>query len=95
MAEFGLWGTDYRGKKYLSRFDIRMYLEEESECRLELQYDSDGNWIKMPAIRGSRLRSFVIPVIPRRCDHLRFRLTGKGEMRIYGISRIMEVSSDA
>lgn len=95
MAEFGLWGTDYRGKKYLSRFDIRMYLEEGSECRLELQYDSEGNWVKMPAIRGSRLRSFAIPVIPRRCDHLRFRLTGTGEMRIYGISRIMEVSSDA
>ena len=94
MAEFGLFGTDYRDEKYLSRFDIRMYMEEGSKAQLEIQYDSSGKWEKMPEIRGRRLRSFVIPVIPRRCDHLRFRLTGKGTMRIYSISRIMEVGAD-
>ena len=95
MADFGLWGTDYNGKKYLSRFDIRMYLEDGSKAELSIQYDSDGEWVKMGEIRGSRLGSRVIPVVPRRCDHLRFRLEGHGTCRIYSISRIMEVSTDA
>ena len=93
-AEFGLFGTDWREKKYLSRFDLRMYLEEGGMARLEIQYDSSGVWEKMPEIRGRSRRSFVIPVIPRRCDHLRFRLIGTGEMRLYSLSRILEVSTD-
>ena len=93
-AEFGLFGTDWREKKYLSRFDLRMYLEEGGSARLEIQYDSSGVWEKMPEIRGRSRRSFVIPVIPRRCDHLRFRLIGTGEMRLYSLSRILEVSTD-
>jgi hypothetical protein len=94
MAEFGLFGTDFRERKYLSRFDIRMYLEEGSTARLEIQYDSEGKWQQMPEIRGRRISSFVVPVVPRRCDHLRFRLKGHGRVRVYSISRILEVGSD-
>ena len=46
-------------------------------------------------IKGRSLRSFVLPIIPRRCDHLRVTLTGKGEMKLYSIPRILEVGSDA
>ena len=94
MAEFGLFGTDFRERKYLSRFDIRMYLEEGSTARLEIQYDSEGKWQQMPEIRGRKISSFVVPVVPRRCDHLRFRLKGHGRVRVYSISRILEVGSD-
>lgn len=93
-AEFGLFGTDYVGKKYLSRFDIRMYLPETSVAKLWIQYDSDGIWRDKGEIRGNKLRSFLHPVVPRRCDHLRVRLTGTGEMRVYAISRILEGAGD-
>lgn len=96
MAEFGISGVDINGSHYLSRFDIRMYMEEGGGCDLEIMYDSDGVWRKQgETIRGSRMRNRMIPVVPKRCDHLRFRLKGKGEMRIYSISRYLEVGSDA
>jgi hypothetical protein len=94
-AEFGIFGTDYRAKKYLSRFDIRMYLEEGTSAKLEIMYDSTGDWQELGTIRGSRLRSFTMPIIPRRCDHLRLRMSGNGDMRVYSISRILEVGTDA
>lgn len=93
-AEFGLFGTDYRGKKYLSRFDIRMYVPENTVAHMWIQYDSDGVWRPRGEIRGNRLRSFVLPVVPVRCDHLRVKLTGTGDMRIYSIARIMEDAQD-
>ncbi len=105
-AEFGISGVEYSatkngytrvdsaGSHYLSRFDIRMYLEEEGRAELEIMYDSNGEWIKQGEIRGSRMRNFMLPVIPRRCDHLRFRIKGHGEFRIYSICRNMEVGSD-
>lgn len=94
MADFGLYGTDWRQQKYLSRFDIRMYLEDGAKAELSIQYDSDGEWHKMGEIRGNKLGTKLIPVMPRRCDHLKFRLQGEGECRIYCISRIMEVGND-
>ena len=37
----------------------------------------------------------MIPVRPRRCDHLRMRLEGSGDVRIFSIARILELGSDA
>ena len=103
-ADFGLSGIRYDsrgaredsfGYRYLSRFDIRMYLEEGARCRLEIMYNSDGEWIPQgDEIRGNRMGNVMIPVIPRRCDHLRFRIKGIGACRIYSISRVLEVGSD-
>ena len=105
-AEFGLSGVEYvasgsgvsrgdmMGNHYLSRFDIRMYMEEGCEAELEIMYNSDGVWTKQGKIKGKRMKTFVLPVIPKRCDHLRFRIKGTGYFRIYSIGRIMEVGSD-
>ena len=106
-AEFGVSGIEYTPNtnggmsradlaayQYVSRFDIRMYMEEGSRAELEIMYDSSGEWTKQGVIRGNRMKSFVLPVIPKRCDHLRFRIRGSGDFRIYSISRIMEAGSD-
>jgi len=106
LADFGLSGVKYSpsnggwaredsaGARYLSRFNIRMYLDADAWAELEIMYDSDGDWHRMGKIRGSRMGTKLIPVIPRRCDHLRFRIKGQGECRIYSISRILEVGAD-
>ena len=107
FAEFGLSGVEYgrnvlsswqrndiAGNHYMSRFDIRMWLEDKHEAKLEIQYDSNGEWTDQGTIRGKNMGSFVLPVIPRRCDHLRFRISGTGKFRIYSITRIVEVGSD-
>lgn len=107
LAEFGLSGVEYKpnqygrtgrgdiaGSHYLGRFDIRMSLEEEHEAKLEIQYDNEEYWTEQGSIHGTKMKNFLLPVIPRRCDHLRFRMRGDGEMKIYSIARYMEVGSD-
>ena len=93
-ALFGIFGTDYLGTKYLSRFNIRMQIERGAKVKMEIQYDQDGRWQEMGEIQGHSTKTFLIPVIPRRCDHLQIRISGKGRCRIYSLSRIMEVGSD-
>ena len=93
-SDYGYAREDTPASRYLSRFDIRMYLEESSRAELEIQYDDSGVWESQGEIKGTKVRQFVLPVIPKRCDHLRFRLTGQGNMRVYSISRVLEVGSD-
>ena len=94
MAVFGLFGTDFTGNKYLSRFNLRMQMEPGSTVHLYIQYDQDGEWHDEGEIRGLSTKSFVIPVVPRRCDHLQFKLEGHGTCRIYSMSRMLEVGGD-
>lgn len=93
-SNYGFGRSDTPGSHYLSRFDIRMSLEPDHYAKLEIMYDSDGIWTEQGTIRGNKMRHFLLPVIPRRCDHLRFRMRGTGEMKIYSIARYLEVGAD-
>lgn len=106
-AEFGLVGVNYqqggnydspqriRNAKYLSMFKIRMFLDPEAWMQLWIKYDESRLYERIgDRRRGHDMRTFVLPVIPKRCDHLRFKITGHGDMKVYDLSRIMEVGGD-
>lgn len=93
-AESGVIGFEYPDKKYLSRFNFRMSMAKGSKADFYLQYDSSGLWEHMGHIEGSDLRTFTLPIRPRRCDHLKMKISGSGEFKLYSIARILEVGSD-
>ena len=104
-AAFDLYGVNYvkqsnyddpkrvRNEKYVSLFKIRMDLAAGAWLKLYMQYNS-GPWVYQGEKRGTGLRTFTLPVVPKRCDHVRFKLEGHGGVTIYDISRIMEVGGD-
>lgn len=94
MAETGIIGTDHPDKKYISRIDIRMSLDIDSEARFFIQYDSIGEWIPLYTMRCKSLRSFTVPIRPHRCDHLRLRIEGNGEAKIFSITKTTEQGSE-
>ena len=94
MAESGVIGYEYPDKKYLSRYNIRLQIEDGGELRLYCQYDSDGRWEHAGTVRRRGTGTFTVPVIPRRCDHMKLRLEGKGVVRVFSIAKILELGSD-
>lgn len=94
-AVSGIIGYEYPDSKYLSRFNLRVRMEEHSWCEIWVQYDSDGEWVKQGDLTGTSTQSFTVPVIPRRCDHMQIRLRGRGDVKIYSIAKILEMGSDA
>lgn len=63
-----------------------------------IEYDSSGEWVEQgtfkPGSAAGQIRTHVVPVRPRRCDHFRVKLVGIGEMKLYGIARILEGGTD-
>ena len=94
-AVSGIIGYDYPEQKYLSRFTMRVKMAEHSHMEIFVQYDSDGDWVKQGDLMGTSTQSFTVPVIPRRCDHMQIRLRGQGDVKIYSLSKILEVGSEA
>lgn len=93
-AESGIIGFNYPDKKYLSRFNLRLELAKGSSMDFYIQYDSQPEWIHQGHIEGVDLRTFTLPIRPRRCDHLRMKIEGKGEFKLYSIAKILEIGSD-
>jgi hypothetical protein len=94
MAQTGPIGTDMPDMKYISRLTIRMSMDMGTRVRFLVQYDSMGGWEHLCNMTGTNLRSFSIPIRPRRCDHLRLRIEGEGAARIYSITKTIEQGSD-
>jgi hypothetical protein len=80
--------------KYISRVTIRMSMALGTRVRFLIQYDSMGGWEHLCTMTGTNLRSFSIPIRPRRCDHLRLRIEGEGNANIYSICKTIEQGSD-
>ena len=94
MAETGIIGTDMPDKKYISRLDVRLSVSLGTRLFFYIQYDSSGEWEYICTMAGRKLSSFSIPIRPRRCDHLRLRIEGDGEAKIYSICKTIEQGSD-
>ena len=78
----------------MSRYNVRQRMDEGAEVLVYLQYDSEGPWRLSGTIRSKGTGTVTLPIRPRRCDHLKLRLEGSGEVRIFSIARILEVGSD-
>ena len=94
MAETGIMGVDDPDKKYISRIDVRLSLEVGTRVFFMVEYDSLGTWEHLFTMTGTTLRSFSIPIRPKRCDHLRLRIEGIGDAKIYSISKTIEQGSE-
>ena len=95
-AETGLMGWEVVDQKYLTRYNVRAVIPPEGRINIYLQYDSTGTWRqKMQYIsQAQTTRTVLMPVYPRRCDHLRMRISGQGEVKVYSIARVLTSGGD-
>ena len=94
FVETGIWGVTMPNAKYLNKILIRMQLDAGSFVSIQCEYDSSGQWEDLGFITGMSLKSFSVPVRPRRCDHLRLRLSGEGNATIFSITKSTTQGSD-
>lgn len=79
--------------KYLKRLIVRLWLDTGTRMRIEVMYDSSGEWKELVNYHATRKRSYEIPVAVQRCDHCRIRFSGRGDFRLYSIARQTEEGS--
>ena len=94
MAETGIIGMEVAEKKYVVRLDVRMSLSFGSRVYFYVEYDSDGGWEHIYTKEGTSLESFAVPIRPKRCDHMRLRIVGEGDAKIFSIYKTIEQGSD-
>lgn len=74
---------------------VRCELEKNAIAEVWIEYDSSGRWERVAtAMDYQTKKSYVLPIIPHRCDHYRLKITGKGRAFIYSITTEYSVGSE-
>ena len=94
MVESGTIGYSMVDNKYIARINVRVSLDVGTNADFYLMYDSSGVWEHKFNMSGKGTRSFTVPVIPKRCDHFKYKLVGNGGCKIYSITKTIEQGSD-
>jgi hypothetical protein len=94
FAESGNIGYSSPDNKYVGRINIRITLEVGTNVDFYLQHDSSGEWEHKFNMSGTGTRSFSVPITPRRCDHFKYKISGKGGCKIHSVTKTIEEGSD-
>lgn len=94
FAVTGDLGLELPEQKYISRLTLRLSLDPGATLEVYAQYDREQTWVKLGQVYGTDLRSFSLPVRPRRCDQLRLKLQGTGMCKLYSITKTLEKGSE-
>ena len=80
-------------KKGIVRFYIRAELSEGASMNAYIQFDGEDTWQEIGYVSAQKKKSVTLPIIPRRAEHYKLRLSGKGDFTIYSITREYYVGS--
>lgn len=94
MAESGNIGYSMPDNKYISRVNVRIGMEVGTNVDFYIQYDSSDVWEHKFNMSGKGTRTYTVPVIPRRCDHFKYKIVGEGTAKIYSVTKTIEQGSD-
>ena len=93
-VESGVIGYSSPDNKYVGRINLRITLEFGTDVDFFLQYDSCGEWEHKFNMSGTGTRTFSIPIIPKRCDHFRYKISGRGGCKIHSVTKTIEEGSE-
>lgn len=91
--ETGDLGYDNPYNKYVKRLNLRMQLDIDAMVRIEIEYESSGDWEYVTELFATRKKSYEVPITVRRADHIRLKLSGWGEFRLYSLTKAVEGGS--
>ena len=94
MVQTGEIGISSPDMKYISRLTVRLLLDMDAEIAFYAQYDWSDEWEHLFTTTGTSLRSFSIPIRPKRCDHMKIRIEGVGMAKIYSFTKTIEQGSE-
>ena len=94
FVESGAVGYSSPDNKYVGRINLRITLEFGTNVDLFIQYDSNGEWEHKFNMSGKGTKTYSIPIIPKRCDHFKYKIVGNGNCKIHSITKTIEEGSD-
>ena len=80
--------------KHVKRLMFRLQMGPGAEANVWLSYDNSPQWHKAATCVAERYRTYVLNVVPARCQSYRVRLTGYGEVALIALAKVIGEGSE-
>lgn len=94
FVETGSIASETLDRKYISKIQIRASVEKGAKVNIYIEYDDSGEWEKKFELKPTVNKAFTVPIIPRRCDHMKLKIAGVGDCKIFSLAKITEMGSE-
>lgn len=94
MVESGMLYLSFPDAKYLSRIVVRMQMEIGAKANFFVKYDTEQEWTLLCSLRSQNMRSFSVPIKTARCDTMRLRIEGEGNVKVFSVTKTFDQGSD-
>ena len=94
FAESGDIGIQQPDSKRYSDIQIRLSMSPGAQVSIYTQYDSDGIWVEQEVLKNREKGSYTVNINTPKVDHFKIKICGKGEAKIYSISKWYEAGSE-
>lgn len=81
-------------QKYVAQIQLNLWLAVGSEFTVFIKYDDGPLWERKGMIRCQKNKTYTFAFNPIRCAKYRLRFEGKGQMKLLGMSQIIERGSE-
>lgn len=80
--------------KHVKRLMFRLQMGPKAEANVWISYDNSSEWHKAATCVSKRYRTYVLNVVPARCQSYRVRLEGYGEAALIALSKVIGEGSE-
>lgn len=94
FAEFSPFYEGTQNRKAPGRLLIRLEISTGAWAALSIRHDNEKMWQMVWRSIGKKEGSYLVPVLPHRCDKYQIRLEGKGNVILHGLTRIYKTKSE-
>ena len=91
---FGAISITLPQQKYVTGLDVRMSMAADGKATIYFEYDSSGIWERVHEVQAESLKTYNIPLRVKRCDHVRMKMEGTGNVIVYSITKTLEKGSE-
>ena len=93
-GEFSDFAEKTMNKKYVSKLQFRIELDEKAFFEAKIMYEDSGVWEPIATYSGKIKKSVNADILIRRCDYYKIRLSGLGKFKLYSMSKTYSEGSD-
>lgn len=81
-------------EKYISKAQFNFVLSTGAEANIYFKYDDDPLWEKKGTIYSTKQTTYTLPIIARRCNRFRWKMEGKGQIKLMAMAINIEGGSE-
>lgn len=81
-------------EKWISKAKFNMWLDVGSEANVFFRFDEDPLWHRAGTIHSVVAKTYTIPIVPQRCSRFRWKIEGRGNMKLLAMGISVEGGSE-